>query len=65
MTSAEKEDSYPVTDDDFRDKDRWQFEERLREEVHKANLETRGESQAPWEVIMEALIALKHDMESR
>lgn len=52
-----------VTDDDFRGRDRWQFEQRLRDEVRKANAATQGEGQAPWEIVMEALIALKHDTE--
>ena len=63
MTSATNEDS-PVGDWDFQGRDKFQFEERLREEVRKANAHFRGDGkQSPWEVIMEAVIALKHDME--
>lgn len=39
-----------------------EFEKKLHWDVAIANRDIRGQSQAPWEVVMEALIAVKKEL---
>ena len=55
--------SEPVTLPDFRVLRGEKFEMALRLEVAMANMRVKGSGPAPWEVVMEAVIALEKKLE--